>query len=247
MSGKGFARRVTLENLHLFSPLLGRSQSEAASDESGSSGSADVGARTDPALAEAEQLFAGTSVSTGVHFNVRHRVREQPGPERASGAVGVVAADDSDLAEELLMRVKPRRNGKQLQISLVVHRSEFMRQASHVVAASDGTVRRIGFDYARSEEKPNLARFEAPELAEMKEPVARFRWVDGGNADGKKVLQYEIFDAAQSLEGKRILALLESGIGATPNTKMKALGQTGTVLSRRDRKFAQWYRLNSLK
>lgn len=246
MSGKGFARRVTLKNLDLFSPLLGRGKSRTATDESAPRESGGPENRTDPMFAAAEKLFAGTSFRTGMRFNDGRRVPERPST-KAGDAVGAAAADDGEREEELLMRVRPRRNGTQLQISLIVHGSSFMKSASQAISASDGKTRQIGFDYARKSKSPNLARFEASEMDGMQQPVARFRWVAREGSDGGKMLQYEIFDAAKNEEGKRILEQLNSGIGAIPNTNLKALGQTETVLSKRDRKIAQWYRLNSPK
>lgn len=244
MSGKGFARRVTLKDLNLFSPLLGKGKSHTARDESSPREPGSTVNQTDSALAAAEMLFSGTPFKTGVRFNYGRRVREQPSP-MSGNAVGVAAVDDGAREGELLMRVRPRRTGTQLQISLVVHRSKFMSSATQVVAASDGTIRLIGFDYARNSKNPNLARFEAPEMDGMIEPVARFRWIDNDRAGGEETLQYEIFDAAKDSEGKRILAILKSGIATVPNTKLKSLGPTETVLSRGNRENAQWYRLNS--
>lgn len=152
----------------------------------------------------------------------------------------------SALGEVLLMRVRPRRNGKQVQISMKVLEAAFMRGAEEVVSI-DGSRREIGYNRARG--IPNTARFEAPEMMGMTNPVARFQWVYGegpGQPQAAKVLQYEILDADVSEEGARIHRILEDGIATPPITKMAALSQEQTVLSKSDRASAQWYRLESI-
>ncbi len=123
-----------------------------------------------------------------------------------------------------------------------------MREAPAVRAASNGALKQIGFDYVNQGgvRKVNLARFEAPELRGMSQPVARFRWIPDDGAAAGEVLQYEIFDAANSLEGEEILSLLEAGIGDMPNTALNDLSEVETVLSKRERQIAQWYRLQSM-
>lgn len=244
MSGKGFARRVTIDNLGLFLPLLGQGRSSADGPEGQQNGPADAGIRRDPALAAAEQLFDGTPFRTGARFEYQPQSRGARSGRHVRETKAVVA-DEMGGAEVLLMRVRPRRDGTQLQISLLVHRSSFMREAPEVRAASDGALRQIGFDYvrARGVKKVNLARFEAPELRGMSQPVARFKWIQDDGAAAGEMLQYEIFDAANSSEGEAILSLLEAGIGEMPNTAMKDLSQVETVLSKRERQSAQWYRL----
>jgi hypothetical protein len=150
-------------------------------------------------------------------------------------------AASSSSGEVLLMKVRPRRNGKQLQISMSVLEA-FMKGAG-AVFATDGTRRVIGYNEARGVR--NTARFEAPEMEAMKIPVARFQWVDGGNhgeATGK-VLQFELFDADSGGEGTRILEALEDGIATPPVVDPEQLSQGGTVLSKSNREIAQWYRL----
>ncbi len=144
----------------------------------------------------------------------------------------------------LLMRVRARRNGNQLQISMKVLEASFMNGAAEVVSVG-GTTRRIGFNRARGGR--NTARFEAPEMTRVKNPVARFRWVNVGADQGapRRVLQYEIFDAESDPEGARIFRKLEEGIGNPPVTDLAALSVDETVLSTSTRQKAQWYRLDS--
>lgn len=243
MSGQGFARRITLENLGLFSPLLGSTRSKSAVDESSAKESDATKTKGDPALEAAERLFAGAPFKTGMKFSGGRRISENKGPKMAQVPGRVPAGP-----QELLMRVLPRRNGKQLQMSLQVHRSKFMREASHVISASSGAKRGIGFDRVNrgSEKVINLARFEAPEMAGMKIPVARFRWIKNG-LPGDEELEYEILDAATDTEGAEILAFLEAGITTPPSTKLDELGETETVLSKGARRSAQWYRLSSIQ
>ena len=147
----------------------------------------------------------------------------------------------------LLMRVRPRRTGSQLQISMVVRESPFMKSAQEVVSVR-GFRRKIGYDYVQREgvKKKNTARFEAPEMEGVKNPVARFQWVDAADSGGgaHKVLQYEIFDAdISSDEGSRIFEKLKEGIATPPVTDLAQMSHEGTVLSKKDIKKAQWYRL----
>lgn len=151
----------------------------------------------------------------------------------------------SALGEVLLMRVRPRRNGNQLQISIKVLEASFMNGAAEVVSTS-GFHRPIGYSM-RARRVRNTARFEAPEMMGMQNPVARFQWV-GARRLGRetaRVLQYEIFDADNHPEGARIFRKLEEGIGIPPVTKLEELSQDETVLSIADRAHAQWYRLDS--
>jgi hypothetical protein len=159
------------------------------------------------------------------------------------------------------MRVRPRRVykklpdgtplGTQLQISMSVHNSAFMRSAEVVVSAADGSRKRIDYDYRTNNETgerfPNLARFEAPEMKDVTKPVARFQWVDASAFEGEagKILQYEIFDADSGGEGADILKKLAEGIARPPETNLKKLSQGETVLSKSDQDTAQWYRLDS--
>jgi hypothetical protein len=147
--------------------------------------------------------------------------------------------------EALLMRVRPRRDGTQLQISMRVHQGSFMNKADHVISAADGTRRPIGHDFvSRNEERvANLARFEAPEMEAMANPVARFQWVKSAGDDTAKVLQYEIFDADLGGEGAKIYAALSEGISVPPVTNLQSLSREITVLSKSTRAIAQWYRM----
>lgn len=169
-------------------------------------------------------------------------------PRRGGGASGRTSRDGhtawSALGEVLLMRVRPRRNGKQLQISMKVLDAAFMRGAKEVVSV-DGTRRAIGYNQARGVH--NTARFEAPEMMGMRTPVARFQWVYVGRSGRQtdKVLRYEIFDADGAAEGARILRSLEEGISRPPVTDLEELSHEETVLSTSRRASAQWYRLAS--
>ena len=266
--GQGFARRVTLANLTSFAPLLknrtGAGQAEGTTETSTdtelTSDTANVGITSDPELAAAEALFRGESVRTGIRHSRPARRRSEEdirrgrvgGRSMSSGSAEArsgSAAVRSGSAEVLLMRVRPRRNGRQLQISMRVHQSPFMKTVNEVVSAADGTRRRIGYDHVRKSggKAPNLARFEAPEMDGMTNPVARFRWVDVGNSESADdmILQYEIFDADKSSQGARILEKLRKGIARAPATDLTRLSQEETVLSKSDRKSAQWYRLES--
>jgi hypothetical protein len=120
----------------------------------------------------------------------------------------------------------------------------FMRGAKEVVSV-DGIRRAIGYNQARGVH--NTARFEAPEMMGMRNPVARFQWVYVGRSGRRtdKVLRYEILDAASAAEGARILRSLEEGISTPPVTDLEELNHEGTVLSTSRRANAQWYRLAS--
>lgn len=255
-AGKGFARRVTLANLPLFTPLLnvGRTASEEGdSGEDAAEAVTDVANQdlaADPELKAAEALFDGKSIRTGVSFSratrgrsgktVESIVRRRPGKSR----------DTSPASEEvLLMRVRPRRTGTQLQISMIVHSSEFMNNVSEVVSAASKSRRSIGYDYVRvrgmRRRIKNTARFEAPELAGIANPVARFAWVDVGSRNNReRILQYEVFDADQTRIGRKILKTLKKGIATPPTTNLAKLSRVETVLSKSDRAMAQWYRLS---
>lgn len=173
-----------------------------------------------------------------------------PPPQRHARSAGErggskTRAVDSALGEVLLMRVRPRRNGNQLQISMKVLEAAFMNGATEVISV-DGSHRAIGYNLARGVR--NTARFEAPEMMGIRNPVARFQWVYAGRSgrQADKHLQYEIFDADVSGEGARILRSLEEGIASPPVTSLEELGQERTVLSTSDRARAQWYRLESV-
>lgn len=242
MIGKGFARRVTLEALSSFASLLGKRAILESSDVEVGSGENSSAADIDPAVRE---LFAGTPVKTGVSFRYDNspESRRSDSPNRSrKPEIGEAKARP----QVLLMRVRPRRSGTQVQISLVVHGHEFMNKANQVVSAHDGSVRPIGFDHVNRKggRVKNLARFEAPELKGMEHPVARFSWREYPEDSGEMALHYKIFDAATDAVGQQILTVLESGIGPKVNTDLRRLGLSETVLSKGNRQAAQWYRLN---
>jgi hypothetical protein len=149
----------------------------------------------------------------------------------------------SDSVEVLLMRVRKRRNGNQIQISKCVLNGPFMDEATEV-ALTDGSRRRIGSNTARGNK--NTERFEAPGLRVMTNPVARFRWVNAGSASGGigKYLLLELFDADQGGEGAEILRKLKQGIGTPPLRNLKQLSRDETALSASSPENAQWYRLD---
>lgn len=259
--GEGFARRVTLSNLHKFAPLL---KPKRVADPDGGidtdlpdatdSDAANESSQTDPDLAAAAAIFVGESIRTGVRFSRPSR----PSRPRStgSGASADAPASNEPAAPSpqavLLMRVRPRRDGTQLQISMRVHGSAFMNSAPVVVSAADDSRRPIGYDYVavpNGEPVPNTARFEAPELDGVENPVACFTWLDAEDEDGgaARILRYEIFDAARSAEGMRILKTLEEGIATPPTTNLDRLSEDETVLSKSDREIAQWYRLDSAR
>jgi HKD family nuclease len=145
--------------------------------------------------------------------------------------------------EVLLMRVRPRRTGGQLQISIPVHEG-FMKSAKEVISLNDGSSRSIGYNYAR--EKRNTARFEAPEMLDMKSPVAQFQWLDSPDGGGSK-LHVRLFDAAKGGRGAEILKKLEEGIGTPPATLHRYdPGRDQTILSTADKESAQWYRMDGI-
>lgn len=257
--GQGFARRVTLENLPSFAPLL-KSRDEAErqtetpdTDSEGASDTANERTTRDPAFAAAEALFAGEPVRTGIRFSrsARRRSGRDSRPQSTGGGPSRAgtAQPRTRSADVLLMRVRPRRDGTQLQISMKVHQASFMKSVQEVVSEADGSVRGIGYDYVKKNEgkAPNLARFEAPEMDGMTNPVARFRWEDERNSEGvTKILRYKLFDADKSKEGARIFEKLSDGIAEPPLTDLSKLSRDGTVLSKSDRESAQWYRLEAV-
>ncbi len=167
------------------------------------------------------------------------RPGRKPGARGSSGG----QATGAQLNEALLMRVRPRRDGKQVQISMRVLEASFMHGAGEVVA-TDGSRKTIGYNEANGVR--NTARFEAGEMLGMKNPVARFQWIDGGDAEPERVLQYELLDADDSAEGARIFEKLEEGIATPPETDLDELSREMTVLSKSNRGIAQWYRLDTV-
>jgi hypothetical protein len=250
-AGQGFTRRVTLANLDSFAPLLKRGQRGKADTDAGDDQSTDSANRAlsgDPALEKAEALFNGESIKTRIPYPRPKRGGRAP----AKGARGQAPAGGrkatSRPGEVMLMRVRPRRDGKQLQISVKVHESNFMNRARTLVSAANGSRKEIGGSVTKRGEKGealNTLHFEAPELRGMDNPVARFSWVARAvpKKAARNILQYEVFDAATSTEGKEILQKLEEGISKPPKTNLSQLSRDETVLSKRDRKRAQWYRL----
>lgn len=144
---------------------------------------------------------------------------------------------DREPEEVLLMRVRKRRDGRQVQISMRVLENSFLNAVNTVLLA-DGTTRHIGFNEARGSH--NTARFEAPELADMANPVARFRRV---SIHGRSEILFELFDADAEGEGEEILRQLEEGISTPPYMNLAQLRQEQTALSTSNRETAQWYRL----
>lgn len=185
-----------------------------------------------PGATSREPLFGRSAASAG--RRARSRASQEPGSRQAQGNV---------LEEVLLMRVRPRRNGGQFQISMDVLNASFMNGATEVIS-TDGSRRQIGYSIANGVR--NTARFEAPEMRGMTNPVARFRRANASQSDssGTVPLQYEIFDAAAGGEGARILRKLEEGIARPARTNLSELSRDETVLSKSDRSRAQWYRLD---
>ena len=191
------------------------------------------------------RLEGGLRAATEPPLFGRSSIRPlRPGHRTNGHAEGVGRTTGSPFGEVLLMRVRPRRNGNQVQISMKILEASFMNGAEEVVSA-DGAVRQIGYNMANGVR--NTARFEAPEMMGMQNPVARFQWVNAGHSgqEPNRILQYEIFDGANDAEGRAILRKLEDGIAAHPLTNLEELSQEETVLSKGNRAIAQWYRLDS--
>jgi HKD family nuclease len=169
----------------------------------------------------------------------------RPGRLTAGERTKVGRTTGSAFGEVLLMRVRPRRDGSQVQISMRILEVSFMHGVEKVVSI-DGAIREIGYNIARGVR--NTARFEAPEMRGMKNPVARFQWVNDeyGKHRPDRVLQYEIFDAHNHPEGRAILRKLEEGMTSPPVTKLGELSQEETVISTGNQANAQWYRLDSV-
>ena len=66
--GQGFARRVSLDNLDKFAPLLGAKASGSSSSTSGAGKAAAEKAPPDPALRDAEALFDGETFESSLPF-----------------------------------------------------------------------------------------------------------------------------------------------------------------------------------
>lgn len=215
--------------------------------------------RTEDQIRDARQRQAGERSSARAPLFGRSHSRPVTGRVHAGGTE---AASGGPLhigcAEVLLMRVRPRRTGTQLQLSMKVHQGSFMKSATEVVSGLDGSPRAIGYDYTRQRGKKvakrpgkrvaNLARFEAPEMAGMTNPVARFRWVEAAEPSGsvRRQLRYEIFDADSDDEGRQILTELRATISSPPITNLQELSRTTTVVSKSNLAKAQWYRLATM-
>lgn len=202
--------------------------------------------RTEKAIRDSRKTETKSKSNPSKPLFGRSETRTVKRDNESSGRVK--SSDDTakpNSEDILLMRVRPRRNGKQFQISMKLLQG-FMRDAEEVVSAVEGTSKRIGYskrtNKKNGERKNNTARFECPEMANMKNPVARFQWVDTeGNS---KVLQYEVFDADSNDEGAQIFEKLKEGI-ATPPERGQELSREWTALSSLSIEKAQWYRLVS--
>lgn len=162
--------------------------------------------------------------------------------DNANTSSGVHSSGEhASSANELLMRVRPRRDGTQLQISMRIY-PIFFKDAKHVISLETGQRQKIGVSMRDSPNGriPNTARFEAPELEGVRNPIALFKWVE----ESPKVLTYQIFDADDNADGARLYKKLYEGISRVPITHLESLSAEYTVLSKRDRDAAQWYRLH---
>jgi hypothetical protein len=201
--------------------------------------------RTEEEIRRDRRKFgAGSKSSRGKPLFGRSRTRKRKSV-RGTGSRGSGGGHTtgSGLGEVLLMRVRPRRNGKQLQISMTVLEASFMNGAREVVS-TDGSRRPIGYNEAAGVR--NTARFEAPEMMGMENPVARFQWIGDSGREADRVLRFELFDADSSTQGSRIFEKLKKGIATPPVTNLNQLSQERTVLSKSDQRIAQWYRLGSV-
>ncbi|WP_114168576.1 phospholipase D family protein [Pseudomonas sp. AFG_SD02_1510_Pfu_092] len=165
-------------------------------------------------------------------------------PSRKRSRTSFEVPDDSERAfpaNELIMRVRPRRNGTQFQISMRIY-PLFFKGATDVVSAVSRQRQKIGISKRNSSRGriPNTARFEAPELNGLQNPIAVFKWV----GEAPEELVYQIYDANDNSEGTRFFNRLREGIAATPVTRLESLSRDYTVLSKSDRESAQWYRLS---
>jgi len=143
-------------------------------------------------------------------------------------------------ANELIMRVRPRRDGTQLQISMRIY-PLFFNDVTDVVSAVSGQRQKIGISKRNSSRGriPNTARFEAPELDGLQNPIAVFKWA----GEASEELVYQIYDGNDNGEGARFYKRLREGINTTPETRLESLSKDYTVLSKSNIESAQWYRL----
>ncbi|AMW03731.1 hypothetical protein GEMMAAP_00465 [Gemmatimonas phototrophica] len=121
-----------------------------------------------------------------------------------------------------------------------------MNHATEVVSGEDHSVRPIGYDFVKrgNNRVPNLARFEAPEMRGMTNPVAIFEWVSTGTLTTDRILRYKLLDADTSILGSRVFEKLKLGISTSPLTDLSQLSDSHTVVSKSDIESAQWYRLD---
>ncbi|MBB5202837.1 HKD family nuclease [Inhella inkyongensis] len=201
---------------------------------------------TEAELRARRQTDAKSKSAKGAPLFGRSKLRTRvgglgtPGAGAGSKQTAIVAIGDI-----LLARIRPRRDRRQIQISMLLH-SSFMKSTDEVIAP-DGSRKAIGYNYTNGVK--NTARFEAPEMITMKNPVARFWWAkkDSSGNNVKKALHYQIYDADSDPTGKAIYKELESGIGKSAITNLKKLGKAETVLSKSDKTIAQWYRISSIQ
>lgn len=109
----------------------------------------------------------------------------------------------------LLMRLRKGRGGTQTQIPFRVLTS-FFGDEIRVHSVEAGTARDMTL--SRSGDRRNTMKLQLPEMAQMQEPVARFRRTAGR-------ITYELHDA-ESAQGKEIKDLLDAGLrdGSTHQT-----------------------------
>nr|WP_290701146.1 phospholipase D family protein [Halomonas sp. UBA3074] len=195
--------------------------------------------RTEEELKNSREYEAGSTLSEREPLFGKSKTGSNKQVSRGgSQALDGGRTTTSGSTEVLLMRVRPRRDGKQFQISMRVYQGSFMNNADEVVSAVNHAPREVG--YSKRNGRQNTARFEAPELQEAANPVARFQWVGTPNS----VLQYEIFDADDNGEGAKIYRKLMQGISTPPVTRLERLSTETTVLSKSDKEKAQWYRMD---
>lgn len=125
-------------------------------------------------------------------------------------ADGAGAEKTAAAGATLLMRLRKGRGATQTQIPFRVLAS-FFGDEIRVRSASAGTARDMTL--SRSGNKKNTMKLQLPEMAQMQEPVARFK----RTADG---ITYELYDA-ESAEGREIKESLNAGLrnGSTYQTQ----------------------------
>jgi hypothetical protein len=254
--GQGFAKRITASSLSTYRALLAERTSSGRDADDGStlpserhSGVADQAAGADPEIRKAEEQFRGNRFDTGVKLSVYalpaagyrygapfrekaiRAVRSQPHePEPANTSIS---------PDSLYMRILPRRDGTQVQISMIVLDSTFFGNTTELVTADGGT-RTIGFDKADRgiTRVANNARFEAPEIGSMSTPVAQFY----RDAEGR--LHFRAYDADSDAVGRDIYSYLVEGVQTPALTNLRRLSTSTTVQSKGALASAQLYRLS---